>query len=145
MNQFSCPRSAVSVPDNASHARMILSHEPETMWVPSGENVTDVTTLSCPRAGSVSTPNSASNTWMVWLSEPETMRVPSGENATDVTSSLCSRSAGSYSMLNSGSYTQIAVSVEPEKIRVPSRAQRQHRCVQLRSTVLQTRLNLKYN
>ena len=39
----SCGGSPTAVPDAASHNRIVLSLEPETMRVPSGENATDET------------------------------------------------------------------------------------------------------
>jgi hypothetical protein len=39
-----------SSPVFASHIRIVLLSEPDTMWVPSGEKPTEVTVLVCPRS-----------------------------------------------------------------------------------------------
>ena len=60
--------------------------EPDTMRVPSGENLTDQTESVCPLRGFItSSPVLASHIRIVVSSEPDTIRVPSGENPTDQT------------------------------------------------------------
>ena len=82
----SWPRSGSPTgwPVAASHSRSVLSTEPETMRLPSGENATLVTSSLVPAqrladrlaGGRVPQPQRACRP------EPETMRLPSGENAT---------------------------------------------------------------
>src|SRR6267154_391610 len=75
---------------SASHNRIVVSSDPDTMRLPSGENATELTQLSCPVRGARSgSPVSASHNRMVLSYDPDTMRLPSGENAADVTSPLC--------------------------------------------------------
>jgi len=82
--------SPIVIPDAASHNRIVLSLEPETMRVPSGENATDETQPECPCRGlPMAVPDAASHNRIVLSPEPETMCVPSGENATDETQSEC--------------------------------------------------------
>ena len=70
----------------ASHNLMVLSYDPDTMHLPSGENATDVTQFSwLSRGGCSISPVSASHNQMVLSSDPDTMCLPSGENTTDQT------------------------------------------------------------
>ena|ERR1700733_7558272 len=69
----------MAVPDATSHNRIVLSFEPETMHVPSGENAMDDTGSECPCKGfPMAMPDAASHNRMVSSCEPETMHVPSG-------------------------------------------------------------------
>ena len=95
-----------------SQTLIVLSADPDTILVPSGENTTDVTTplwafvfsLSCssltarqanrrqflPRRGDFEGSEAPkSQTLIVPSADPDTILVPSGENATDKTQSLC--------------------------------------------------------
>jgi hypothetical protein len=90
-----------------SQTLIILSYDPDTILVPSGENDTDMITLLCafvfslsisslsarqaskrhflPRKGDFegcSAPES--QTLIVWSRDPDTILVPSGENATEM-------------------------------------------------------------
>jgi len=59
----------------------VLSHDPETTRLPSGENATDVTQCVCPSNGPPSIfCVSTSQILIVLSSEPEARRFPSGEN-----------------------------------------------------------------
>src|SRR5258708_2227195 len=66
--------------------RIDLSQEPETIRLPSGENLTDVTAPVCPCSCLNCSPVFASHTRTDLSSEPETIRLPSGENVTEQTS-----------------------------------------------------------
>src|ERR1700728_101022 len=73
----------------ASQSRIVLS-DPETIYLPSGETVTDVTPLVCPsNAPGAKLPVSTSQIRTVVSLDPETMCLPSGENATEYTSQAC--------------------------------------------------------
>ena len=75
---------------SASQIRIVLSAEPETMRLPSGENATDMIQFVCPWNGSpTDSPVSASQIRIVSSYEPETTCLPSGENATDMIQFLC--------------------------------------------------------
>ncbi|KAJ7197983.1 hypothetical protein GGX14DRAFT_667304 [Mycena pura] len=81
-----CPSSfCSSVPVAASQIRTVLSDEPDTMRVPSGENATDQTASPWPSSFCSSVPVAVSQIRTVLSDEPDTMREPSGENATDKT------------------------------------------------------------
>src|SRR6267154_1593363 len=72
-------------PVSASHNQMVLSYDPDTMCLPSGENATELTRLSCPvRGARSSSPVSASHNQIVVSSDTDTMHLPSGENATEL-------------------------------------------------------------
>ena len=75
-----------SLPVDASHTRTDLSDEPETMCVPSVENVTELTDFVWPFSTLSTLPVEASHTRTRLSHDPETMHVPSVENATDLTS-----------------------------------------------------------
>src|ERR1700675_163123 len=78
-------------PVSTSQMQIVMSYEPETTRLPSGENATDVTSAVCPSNGpEMISPVSTSQMQIVMSSEPETTCLPSGENATDVTHSVCS-------------------------------------------------------
>ena len=71
---------------SASHTQIVLSPEPETTCLPSGENATEVTNPLCPSNGPETIiPVSASHNRIVLSSEHETTCLPSGENATELT------------------------------------------------------------
>jgi hypothetical protein len=56
-----------SSPVLASHIRIVLSAEPDTMWFPSGEKPAEVTLLVCPLRGfTTSSPVLASHIRIVW-------------------------------------------------------------------------------
>src|ERR1700721_3168826 len=79
-----------ALPSFIFHTRTVWSKDPETMYLPSGENATDFTTLLCPVNGpDTRLPVSASERQIVLSSEPEAMSLPSGENATDFTALVC--------------------------------------------------------
>ena len=62
----------MAVPDAASHNRIVLSLEPETMRVPSGENATDETQPECPCRGfPMAVPDAASHNRIVLSREPD--------------------------------------------------------------------------
>ena len=68
---------------------MVLSYEPDTMCLPSGENATKKTEPVCPWRGFPTRPPiCTSQTWIMLLCEPDTIYLPSGENATDQTESV---------------------------------------------------------
>ena len=90
---------------------IVLSCDPDTIFVPSGENATDQITLLCAFVFSLSSPSAPagqasrrqfwprrgdfegfgapeSQTLIVLSCDPDTILVPSGENATDATQSL---------------------------------------------------------
>src|SRR5438876_896769 len=70
----------------ASQTRSVLSSEPDTIFFPSGENVTDLTKSVWPINGPrMVNPDSASQTRSVLSKEPDTIFFPSGEKATDAT------------------------------------------------------------
>src|ERR1700685_2243666 len=97
MTHLSWPRSdgMTLAPELASQTRTVRSFEPETIRVPSGENMTAKITSSCPRsAGSTSAPEFACHTRIVQSYEPDTIRVPSGENATECSCSAKTSSNG---------------------------------------------------
>jgi hypothetical protein len=50
LTQWECPRNGpeTTSPVSASHTRIVLSQEPDTMRVPSGENATEMTESECP-------------------------------------------------------------------------------------------------
>ena len=101
----------VSADAPASQTLSVLSSEPETMVLPSGEKATDSTQSLCAlcfstlssreaaagrgaisfglRVGGVRVHTPASQTLSVLSSDPETMVLPSGEKATERTTSLC--------------------------------------------------------
>src|SRR5204863_416064 len=80
-----------SCPVDTSQMHTVLSQDPDTMCMPSGENATDVTKDVCPcRGDPTSCPVDTSQMHTVLSSDPDTMCMPSGENATDVTQSVCS-------------------------------------------------------
>src|SRR4051812_22570093 len=83
---LSCPRigEEMSAPDLASHKRIVLSLEPDTILFPLGENVTDQTAPVWPRSGPrIRSPDLAPQTRMVPSPNPDAIRCPSGENATE--------------------------------------------------------------
>ena len=58
----------IGTPDTASQIRIVLSSEPETMWVPSGENATDWTEPERPCRGSpIGAPDAASKFELFFL------------------------------------------------------------------------------
>jgi len=90
---------------------IVLSVDPDTILVPSGENATDLTQAPCASAFSLNSPSASareasrgqfwpkrghfegkgapeSQTLIVLSSDPETILVPSGENATELISPL---------------------------------------------------------
>src|SRR5436190_517490 len=76
-------------PDSASHTCKVLSSEPDTIFLPSGEKATDVTQSVWPVKGPRTlNQDSASYTCKVLSSEPDTIFLPSEEKATDVTTSV---------------------------------------------------------
>ena len=99
----------------ASHTLSVLSREPDTIVLPSGEKATDITQWLCAlcfsplssrdavasvgdaqlwvRQGIGRDGVPASQTLMVLSLEPDTMVLPSGEKATEYTQSLCAFSA----------------------------------------------------
>src|SRR5258706_13581478 len=65
---------------NASHTRVVLSRDPETMRCPSEEQAIDRTEWVCPSRGLLAAvPAPASQILMMWSSDPEMMWRPSGE------------------------------------------------------------------
>jgi hypothetical protein len=91
---------------------IVLSRDPETILVPSGENATDMTLWLCasvfslsisslsarqaskrqfwPRRGDLRARGAPESQTLIVLShDPDTILVPSGENATDVMMLLC--------------------------------------------------------
>jgi hypothetical protein len=89
-----------------SQTLIVLSYDPETIFVPSGENATDEMALLCAFVFSLNSPSASvrqasrrqfwtrrgdlrdrgapeSQTLIVWSHDPDTILVPSGENATD--------------------------------------------------------------
>ena len=94
-----------------SQTLIVLSDDPDTIFVPSGENATDVTKWLCasffslnssivparqaskrqfwPRRGDFEGSSAPkSQTLIVWSIDPDTIFFPSGENATDMTQLL---------------------------------------------------------
>jgi len=72
-----------------AHTRTDLSKDPETIWLPLGENATDKTALVCSFSSLSCSPVLASHTHTDSSREPETIRLPSGENATELTLPVC--------------------------------------------------------
>jgi hypothetical protein len=91
---------------------IVVSYDPETILVPSGENATDVIPALCASVSSLNSPNASarqaskrqfwprrgdfegsgapdSQTLIVLSPDPDTILVPSGENATDMITPLC--------------------------------------------------------
>src|SRR5258705_420570 len=96
-----------------AHIRTELSSEPETIWLPSGENATEITDPVCPRSSLSCSPVFPSHT------RTETIRWPSGENATDKTDPLRPCSSLSNPPVFA-SHSRTEVSEEPEIIWWPS-------------------------
>jgi len=94
-----------------SQTLIVLSYDPETIFVPSGENATDEMALLCAFVFSLNSPSASarkanrrqfwprrgdlrdrgapeSQTLIVQSADPDTILVPSGENATDWTQPL---------------------------------------------------------
>jgi hypothetical protein len=94
--QLKWPSSACSgAPVTESQSRTVLSSEPDTTTLPSGEKVTDVTQSEWPLSVRSGAPVTASQSRTVLSPEPDTITLPSGEKAIDVTqsewpSSVCS-------------------------------------------------------
>jgi len=64
--------------------RFVQSSELETIWLPSGKNLMELTELVCPSNGlKTVSPDAVAQTWIVLLEEPETIHWLSGENATE--------------------------------------------------------------
>ena len=83
--QFVCATFQAII--DKSHTRTDLSCEPDTIHMPSLENMTELTELVWPFSSLSSTPVDASHTRTELSSEssePDTIRVPSLENATAV-------------------------------------------------------------
>ena len=99
---------------------MLLSHDPEIIREPSGENATDKTGSLCPRRVVIAVPVFASQSRTVQSCDPEAIRVPSGENATALTSLPYPRKVGRISAPEPTSQTRMVWSTEPETMRVPS-------------------------
>jgi hypothetical protein len=91
---------------------IVLSYDPETIFVPSGENATDEMALLCAFVFSLNSPSASvrqanrrqfwtrrgdlrdrgapeSQTLIVLSADPDTILVPSGENATNMITLLC--------------------------------------------------------
>lgn len=74
----------------ASHTRTVRSEEPETIWVPSGEKVMDLTGPVCPSRGPANrTPVLESHTQIVLSDDPDKTCPPFGEKATELTELIC--------------------------------------------------------
>ena len=90
---------------------IVLSPDPDTILVPSGENATEMMKPPCAFVFSLNSPSASardtsrgqfwpkrgdfegkgapeSQTLIVWSNDPDTILVPSGENATDMTQLL---------------------------------------------------------
>ncbi len=63
----------------------VLSELPEAKYLPSGENVTEKTVLSCPCSVVTSFCNSTLQSLTVLSKLPEAKYLPSDENATELT------------------------------------------------------------
>src|SRR6266700_1786907 len=88
------------------------------IWLPSGENATELTGLVCPCSSLSCSPVFASNTCTDWSKEPETIWLPSGENATELTLLVCPCSSLSCLPVFA-SHSCTDWSEEPETIWVP--------------------------
>src|ERR1700691_3101033 len=113
-----CPCGRTSAPDSASHSRIVLSSETDTMQVLSGD-ATDRTRCPCPRiGGKTSVHDSGSHTRMVLSLEPDTMRVPSEENAIDLMQWSCPCGCGATnSVPDRASHTRTVLSSAPDAMR----------------------------
>ena len=70
--------------------RTVLSHDAETMRLPSGLKEAELTAPVCPSNGSpIAFPVCASQIRMVLSHDAETMRLPSGLKEAEVTMSVC--------------------------------------------------------
>jgi hypothetical protein len=105
-------------PVAASQMRFVLSPDPETPCLLSGENTTEVTPSVCPSNGpydasSLSVPDASSLA--------ETMRLLSGENATKVTQPVCPSDEPAMMSPVSASQMRIVLSHNPETMCLLSR------------------------
>ena len=78
-----------------SQSRIVLSCDPDTMYLLSGEKATEISLLEWPSSVCSAAPVTASQSRTVLSYDPETTCLPSGEKATEVTgfqwpSSVCS-------------------------------------------------------
>jgi len=74
------------VPDDASHSKIVVSIEPEAMYLPLGEKATAQTSKECAFGGlKIHSPVCASQTRIVQSTDPETMYFPLGENVAQET------------------------------------------------------------
>ena len=91
------------------------------MFLPSGENATELTDQVCPWRGLPTWPPvCASQTRMVSSEEPDTMCLPSGENATELTDQVCPwRGLPTWPPV-CASQTQMVSSEEPDTMCLPS-------------------------
>ena len=108
-------------PLSAFHTRIVLSREPETIRLPSGENATEKTQSVWPLNGpEMISPLSTLHTRIVQSSEPETLRLPSGENATDDTEAVWPLNGPEMTSPLAAFHTRIVRSSEAETMRFPS-------------------------
>src|ERR1700683_1947797 len=87
-----CPLKgpATTFPVTASHTRMVLSPEPEAIFLPLGEKATQETQSVCLLRGSKARfPVCASQTMIVQSPDPDTMYLPSDENVAHIIGPVC--------------------------------------------------------
>ena len=67
----------------------MISADPDTTWLPSGEKVTEYTWPECPFSSASDSPVATFQMCTVPSDDPDTTQLPSGEKTTDVTPPKC--------------------------------------------------------
>src|SRR6202142_3418662 len=106
---------------NECHGLIGLSSGLDTICLPSGEKVTDVSESSCPlRASPLCSPVATFHTRIVLSADPDTICLPSGEKAPDSTLLSCPLRASPLCSPVATFHTRIVMSSDPDTICLPS-------------------------
>ena len=105
-------------PLSTSQILAVLSLEPDTRYLPSGEKATELSGSEHPKGADAGFPLFTSQIRILPSSDPEASRALSGEKVMEVTLRVCPVSLNITSP--SGSHIRIVLSAEPEAILDPS-------------------------